>query len=256
MKRRMSTTLGTRMRACLPATLVLTAFTLRSATAGAGARPENSATEPFAPASLYKAMFDLNREWRFQVESISEDRDPDDPRSKNGVLRKVVPGSASCRVTKVVRWSSSLGSRIECTGPLSRGHVQDVIPAAGGFLDGDWVATAHGLWRFDVPVLDGSEPAVVREDMIIAARPTRTQSETATGDGGDFTSVRKERNAWCVTRGSWSGDEFGYTFCWASPAGLQTGRRYVSGGRYVELRICVGDRCRMPSKTPQLARPR
>ena len=123
------------------------------------------------------------------MSTISEDTDPDDPRSKDGVVRQSVPSAATCRVTKVVRWASSIGSRIECTGPLSRGHVKDTIPAVGGFLEGDWIATAKGLWRFDLPVLDGPEPVVEPKEMIIAAKPTQMKKESAKGVGGDFAAV-------------------------------------------------------------------
>jgi hypothetical protein len=183
-------TLDGRMRLFLMATLIVALFHRPSVAAEAD--PSGVASRlPFAPSAFYKPMFDRAREWHFHVETISEDHDPDDPRAKGGVVRETVRSSATCRVTKVVRWASSIGSRIECTGPLSRGHVEDTIPAAGGFLEGDWIVTAKGLWRFDLPVLDGPEPAVEPKDMIIAAKPSQMETESTEGVGGGLRSGQK-----------------------------------------------------------------
>ena len=113
---------------------------------------------------MFRPLFD-KREWVFRVETTLEYSDLDDPRAKDGFAHETKTDSATCRVIRVVRWAKSIGSRIECSGPLSGARVEGLVPVAGRFLDGDWVATPRGLWHLRAPGVDGPEPVVAPGDM-------------------------------------------------------------------------------------------
>jgi hypothetical protein len=205
----------------------------------------------FAPASLYATMFDPATVWVFRVETSLEQGDPSDAFAKP--VREKQVDSATCHVTKVVRWAKSIGSHIKCTGGLARGQVSAAVNVADGFLEGDWVATARGLWHFDASVLDGPEPAVAPDDVVILAKPAAAQrkKDFPEPEGGGFlTRIWRHGNTWCAIHDVMSGDELGSIFCWA-PTGLIGGKRYFSGGEYREVLFCLDEPvCRMLS-TPR-----
>jgi hypothetical protein len=228
--------------------LVLLSLMPRPSLAADTARARSGASETFTPPPLYAALFVEGREWTFHVESLTEDTDPDDPRARDGVVRDTKITRATCRVSKVVRWARALGSRLQCVGALSRGQVDEAIPAAGGFLDADWVATERGLWRLSGPVVDGPEPTLDALEMLIPARPKEMTKESAADNGGTYAQIRRDRSTWCATQATWSGDEDGNTFCWVPSTGLRAGRRYFLGGRYLEISFCEEPSfCRMLS---------
>jgi hypothetical protein len=228
--------------------LVLLGLMPRASSAAESGRARSAASGTFTPSPLYAALFVEGREWTFHVEFLTEDDDPDDPRARDGVVRDIKIAQATCRVAKVVRWARALGSRIECEGALSPAQVDEAIPAAGGFIDADWVATEKGLWRLSEPIVDGLEPTLEAPEMLIPARPREMTKRSAVENGGTLVQIRRYRSTWCVTRASWGGDADGNTSCWAPTTGLRGGRRYFSGGRYLEISFCADpSMCRMLS---------
>jgi hypothetical protein len=149
----------------------------------------------FVPAPMFRTLFET-REWVFRVETTIEFTALDDPRAKDGVVSETKTDSATCGVIRVVRWARSIGSRIECGGSLSSAHLEGTVPVARKFLEGDWVATARGLWHLEAPAVDGSEPVVALGDMVIAAEPAASkkvtsngEADVANGSGGSAPSV-------------------------------------------------------------------
>jgi hypothetical protein len=184
----------------------------------------------------------------FRVETTIEHTDLDDPRAKDGVVRETRSDSATCRVIRVVRWARSIGSRIECSGALSGAGVEDTIPVAGKFLEGDWVATARGLWQLQAPALDGPEPALAPGEMVIAAEPTATKKATSNSESEESAVAWRHGKTWCVARASSGGDQSSDTFCFVPSTGLTAGSREFAGGTYYEIRFCSGPAgCRLLS---------
>jgi len=199
---------------------------------------------------MFRPLFD-KREWVFRVETTLEYSDLDDPRAKDGFAHETKTDSATCRVIRVVRWAKSIGSRIECSGPLSGARVEGLVPVAGRFLDGDWVATPRGLWHLRAPGVDGPEPVVAPGDMVIAAEPAASKKVTSSGEAKESTAVWRHGKSWCVTHAVSGGDQSSDTFCFAASTGLLAGSREFAGGTYRELRFCSSSSgCRMLSKPP------
>jgi hypothetical protein len=211
-------------------------------------RVEVAAAPVFVPAPILRPLFD-SREWVFRVETTLEYFDLDDPRAKDGVVSETRTDSATCRAIRVVRWANSIGSRIACSGPLSSARVEGRIPVAGTFVEGDWVATARGLWHPDAPVVDGPEPAVAPGDIVIAAHPGA--GEKVTSNGKESTMVWRHGRTWCATHALSGGDHSSDTLCFAPSTGLLAGSREFAGGEYHEIRFCSGPAaCRMLSNPP------
>ncbi len=232
--------------------LMLVSLTHAPSFAADGEGTPAEASGAFTPSPLYAALFAEGREWMFRVESVAEYMDePDNPRARARLVRDAKVTKATCRVTKVVRWTAAVGSRVECTGALSSTRIADAIPAVGGLLAGDWVATSTGLWQSSEPVVDGPEPALPAQDRVIAANPRESTKKDTRENGGTFEEVRRQGTTWCSTRTSWGGDESGNVFCWSRSAGPKAGRWFFSGGEYLEVSFCrEPSSCRMLSKKP------
>lgn len=204
----------------------------------------------FVPAAMFRPLFET-REWVFRVETTIESSALDDPRAKDGVVSETKTDSATCRVIRVVRWARSIGSRIECSGSLASARVEGTVPVARKFLEGDWVATARGLWHLEAPAVDGPEPAVAPGDMVIAAEPAASKKVTSNGEAEESTVVWRHGKTWCVAHALSLGDQSSDTLCFAASTGLLAGSREFAGGTYYEVRFCSGRAgCRMLSNPP------
>src|SRR5688572_10195751 len=104
------------MRATVLA-VVFVAFAAAPSLVGAAEKGVPNPPVSVGLSPLYAPLFVDGREWRFRVETVSEDA-PDDPLKADGPVRDAKVTRATCRVAKVVRWETALGSRIECTGAL------------------------------------------------------------------------------------------------------------------------------------------
>jgi hypothetical protein len=157
---------------------------------------KNKTADPSGLPALYAGLFENGKSWKMPAELVS---------SMDGQT-STDKGSVTCSISDA---RAIAGGRIAQLACETEGVEAPDSPA------GTYVGTPAGLWRVD----DGFEGDVTKLDpkkQLLAAQPKEDRVETKDTENPDHGSaiiVKPHAGGWCVSSGSWGGDEGGWTLC-------------------------------------------
>ena len=194
----------------------------------------SSSTTPTPPAGgagagpAYAALFEDGKTLRYARTTESSMYDPDDPQAGEGGIVKAVGRTEHTCTVRARTLGAWQAARLTCQPAADDDELLRQVQLV-------WVADARGVWRTEATELPADEQGAAKlatgEPLLLAApAPVDEKHEEEEGFGESHTIAQAADGTWCVSRGSWGGDEGGDSWCFRAGAGLTRASTYFAGG--------------------------
>ena len=171
------------------------------------------------PAKLYAGLFEHGARYRYEIDTLYEYYDSQDPRADpNGMVKETGHGEMTCAVVEVEALPNAIASVVECDGTGG-------VPVGGGDPSGTFLANESGLWRMESLEVARTRPPVPGDE-VMASTPMVRHSED---DGVILDVVDSYDGTWCWSIAYSEGDDGGVTLCFKNGA-IVSGSSMWAGG--------------------------
>ena len=171
------------------------------------------------PATLYAGLFAQGAHYRYEVDTLYEYYDTQDPRAdRYGMVRETGRHEMTCTVVEVEALPNAIASVVECDDDSG-------VPVGGGDPAGTFLANESGLWRVD-SLVDARTRPPVPGDELMASSPMVRHSED---DGVILDVVDSYDGTWCWSIAYSEGDDGSFSLCFKDGA-IVAGSSMWAGG--------------------------